>query len=335
MSHITQSLALLTDDEAKELREFGRQLAKGHDSPHSEDIEAMERHADSFAALVKSDPYDPDKYPHDRVREAEHQHSVKELHDHLIPAKEFAAAHVRALREELARRDQGLSQPLLSSWIVAMGISVLALTIAPTLHDQLFIGLNDEVLAWLASALCSAFVGAFIVWSLLGSASVSERRTTVNVIGLVAGIGIGVGMGLLRMAHATSSGEYVFAGALTIIEISAVVGVEFVASGLRRHHHAWMAQEEVLAPIRADLASAEPDEKRCADAVAAMEDRIHAHRVHVERRHARHSHVDEIRKAARGELEQGYHERLAENWHVRQGSSRTRGTISHSIRRVA
>jgi hypothetical protein len=323
-----QTLTLLTDDEIQELHDFGAQLAStGHDAARTEDIHAIEAHAKAFAAARRGEPYDPEHHPHDRLWEERYRRDLAEFEEHAKPAVEFAAARVRELEHELARHDKGLVRPEIPAWIVPTGITALTLTIAPTLHDQFFTTLYDELLAWLAAGACGAFVAAFVVWTLLGTISTTGHRTTMNVVGLLAGLGIGVGLGILRVAYAATPGEYVFAVALTIIEMSAVLAVEFVASGLRSEHAAWRHQENELNPLRTDLKAALSSHAHLQTAGEALERRHQEHIAYVELRQFRHLKAQDIDEAARAAAERGYREQLTENWRIRTGAH-------HHLRRV-
>lgn len=315
MSHIASTPSpLLTEPEVHTLRESGREIAKGHDLEHDDDAKKIQANADGFAASVKTHPYDPQNNPGDRLLD-ERFHSLQaELHGHVEPALERAGDAVRHADAEVAAHHQGLIPPTVPAWIVPTAILVLSLTIAPTLHDEVFLSAGSELLVWAISSFCAAFAGAFIVWSFLGSFAITAHRPALNWLGLFAGIGVGVGLGLLRAAHATTTNEYVFAAALTIVEMSVVLALEFMAMGLRVHHSNWQHQEQELAPRRQLLDAARAQEQRYQHLAAHVSAQRDAHLEHVHVRHIRHFHTAEIASAAKREIEVGYREQLSANW---------------------
>lgn len=321
MSAAYQPPHVLTDSELHEVHMFGDGLgAKGNDAVLAEDLAAIDCYAPAFAARVHGPEFDPGAHHHDRLREERYNADRHDLERTFRPAADLAGARVLNLEHELASRNKGLSKPELDEWIAPTAIVVLLLTIAPTFHDQFFITLGDEILAWLASLVSAAFVGGFVVWSLLGSTEVTSGRGALTWVGLLGGVGIGVGLGILRAAYATTISEYVFAAALTLTEISAVVAVEFVASHMREKFHAWHEQEEALSPVRAELELARHAKAQCDAKRDEAERRCDAHVSHVEMRHARHHQTQDITLAVKGAAERAYRDRVASNWTIRHGT---------------
>lgn len=321
---------LLTSHEADELHAFGVQLAgKGIDVARQEDLDAIDMHSKAFAAAAETLPFDHAAHPHDQIRHDQFKQHQKDLYERAVPAAEFADARVRELEHDLAHKAKGLVKPTVPTWIVPTAISVLALTIAPTLHDQFFTTLADEFLAWAISGSMASIVGAFVCWTLLGTYAIGTHRTALNWLGILSGIGIGIGMGILRVAYATTSGEYIFMSALTVVEISAVLALEFVAKGLRSEHADWLAEETELVPIRADLEAARANQSRCHSVRADLEHKCAEHLAYVEFRQLRHHKQNELHSHAKAVAERGYREQLADNWRIRTGNHHP------NLRRVA
>jgi hypothetical protein len=321
---------LLTPSERLAQTTFGHTLAaKGIDTARKEDLDAIHEQAEAFAKAAFTHPFDPTTQPQDLLRKHQFEQHHKDLHERAIPASEFSDARVREIEHALAHENKGLHKPEVPPLIVGFAVLMIALTVAPTLHDQFFTTLNDSVLAWVASTMASSVLGAFVVWSMLGSFALGEHRSALNWTGLLAGVGIGLGLGVLRIAYATTSGEYIFAAALTLVEISTVVSVEFIASGLRSRHHDWSEQQSALAPLLADLEAAKRNQVHCHTHQQQLEQHCHDHIAYVEFRQLRHDKRDSIHLHAKAVAESGYREQLAENHRIRTGNHHP------NLRRVA
>src|SRR5205814_4274245 len=143
-------------------------------------------------------------------------------------------------------------KPQASGWLAAAFVVALTITIAPTLHDFLFFGIPDELLAWFTSSICAAFVASMLTLAIL-----SGRKTQWTWIGVVAGIGLGMGLGALRLSSAKGMPEVLFAMGLTVVEVSAVLLLEWLASGLRHREDEWQliksAEDKAAALLSAEL----------------------------------------------------------------------------------
>jgi hypothetical protein len=199
-------------------------------------------------------------------------------------------------------------KPRLDNWRLAAFIVVFSITVAPTLHDSVFHTLPDDLLAWFFSSICSAFVGGMLSWGILGG-----RQTKLTWIGAAAGVALGLGLLAVRLSSADGAGEAMFAIGLTIVEIAAVLLLEFLARDLHAKEATWnvdhAAESEALArrdACQQDLArwQGRVKEKHQAviDKIALVEDRFN-----------RNIHIEELEQAAVKAVRDGYNRGIAEN----------------------
>jgi hypothetical protein len=186
------------------------------------------------------------------------------------------------------------------------------LTTAPTLHDFIFV-LEDDFLSWALSLLGGLFLGLLITLMILGDVDTSGRPTTTNRIGLAAGIFIGIALGALRIKEANSTGDCIFAAALTLLEIGIVIGLEGIAASRRAAMRDWAARKEVADQASARLDSARQQLQRCQERVRALNEAIKTHISYVEERSVRHFHINEIEATARQAVRDGYQDGVAQN----------------------
>jgi hypothetical protein len=151
------------------------------------------------------------------------------------------------------------------------------------------------------------------VGAMLTLAILSGRRTTWTWIGVAAGVTLGLGLGAIRLASAEGAAEALFAFSLTIVEIAAVLLLEWLASGLRTNEAAWFvrhsAESEATASrdaAQADLTSGQVRIKELSEAIAAKI-------AFVEDRHNRNIHIAELEAVAIKAVLDGYNAGIAGN----------------------
>jgi hypothetical protein len=297
-----------------DLFNFGRSRAiqSGAQEPVEPDVQSLEEHARAMARENYRESFDPSRYTHDRLRDDEYRKLLKDR-DHAESAVKFAAALVRELREALAKQQSGLPQPKVSLFLMFAVAVVIAVTVAPTLHDSIFSTIEDDLGAWFASMLTGGFLGALIAWGILGSFSVTGHRTAVHWVGLAAGLTITLGLGIFRMSAAQGAGEVGLAVALTLVETGVVVLAEWVAAGLRKKHQEYEAKQTTINEASAQLEAAQADHKRCLDNLQEIKDGIAAHISYVEDRELRHLSIQELESVAVKAILDGYNAGIAAN----------------------
>lgn len=296
-----------------DLFDHGRQagLASGALEPREEDSRALEEHAGAMAQETYREAYDPTQHEHDRLREAEFTRLLAEREEAELAAKHAAAA--LGEREEESARAQSGARPPETPWaLMVAALLVLAISIAPTLHDFIFISMPDELLNWFVSLLSASVVGMFITWGILGSPDASGQRSHASLVALVGGIVVSVGLGALRVAHAEGWGEVVFAVALTVVEVGTILMLEARASALRARHREWAEHEAQVANAAARLAAVRVRLTRCQERAASLNDGVNKHIRYVEERAVRRYNIEEIKAAALKSVLDGYRAGIAE-----------------------
>jgi hypothetical protein len=284
-----------------------RAVLSGAVKPNPEDIRSLEEHARSIARDTYRDEFDPKKNVHDRMHQAEYERLLG-LRDEIENGVGHAAANVREAEMALANSPKAGAKPQANAWLAAAFIVAITVTIAPTLHDFLFFGIPDEMLAWFGSSACAAFVASMLTLAIL-----SGRRTRWEWVGVAAGIVLGLGLGTLRLSSAKGTGEVLFALGLTVVEVSAVLLLEWLASGLRSREDEWRVikqAEDKAVGLRdaavADLARRQTHAKEVSDQIgrkiAYVEDRSH-----------RSLHLPELEAVAVKTVVDGYNAGVAEN----------------------
>jgi hypothetical protein len=193
----------------------------------------------------------------------------------------------------------------------------ITLTVAPTLHDAVFLTVGDDLLVWFFSSLCAAFVGTMLTLAIL-----SGRRTVWTWVGVGAGVILGLGLGAVRIARAEGAGDVVMGIGLTIIEIAAVLLLEWLASGLREKEALWEVKHASESQAIAHVEAAKADLARWQVRIKELNDAIANKIAFVEDRHNRNIHIAELEAVAIKAVLDGYNAGIAENIGRIRGASR-------------
>jgi hypothetical protein len=298
-----------------ELVERGYTLAKlsGTIKRLSDDEQSLEEYAVAIAGDTHADAYDAAANHQDKLREEEYQSLVQRRDDAYI-AKGYADEVGSKREDQLAELEsESKNKPNSTVWVPITATLVLGASIATTLHDRIFFNVTDQLIAWSASGAIAVVVGVFVSWSLLGSVATSGQRTALNKGGLVAGILLSIGTAVLRVAEAHEFAENVFAGALTLIEISTVLALDWLGSGLRSDFQAWGKYFSEKVKRSALLETAKSDSRRRQQQIDEIAAAMLAHRQYIELRWIKHHKVKDIEIAAVKAILSGYHKGVAEN----------------------
>ncbi len=286
---------------------YSRALASGTTVAKPEDIEALENHAIGMARETYREKFDPAQHAHDAMHQAEYERALAQRED-AEKGEQQARANVRDAEDACAQTPKAGSKPELKLFVLSSFVVALAISIAPTLHDSLFHTLSDDLLAWFFAAVSASFVGVMLTWAVT-----SGRSGTLSWIGFGAGVALGVGLFAVRLSSVQDAGEALFATGLTVVEIAAVLLLEYLARDLRTREAAWSLKsaEETQAIARRDAChqdlarwQARVQEKHRAvnEKIALVEDRFN-----------RNIHIEELEQVAVKAVRDGYNRGISEN----------------------
>ena len=288
-----------------------RAIESGTLEPHSEDMSALEEHASAMARETQRDVYDPSQHVHDKLLDDEYKKLLSDRRE-AEQAEKFGVVKLRECEEEAAQAQASFPPPKQSIAISIAAVVAIMITVAPTLHDFVFV-MADEVISWMISLLSGLFLGMLITLMILGDTDTSGHRTATNRIGLYAGILMGLALGGLRIKGATCLGDYIFAAAMTVLEIGIVLALEGIATSRRATHRDWSARKAVSDQANTRLEMAKAHLERCNERVKELNGAVNAHINYVEEREFRYSRIDEIEATALKAVRDGYHAGVAQN----------------------
>lgn len=295
-----------------------RAFQSGTTESLQEDIRSLKDHARAMARETYRDRYDPSANVHDAMHQKEYERALVQRSE-AEKGEQHAAANLRDADTILALTPKAGNKPAASPILVAAFIIAITLTVAPTLHDALFLTIGDDLLAWFFSALCAAFVGTMLTLAIL-----SGRRTVWTWVGVGAGVILGLGLGAIRLAAAEGAGQVAFGLGLTVVEIAAVLLLEWVASGLRASDEAWLVLHAAENQAIAKRDAAQVDLTRRQTRINELRDAIANKIAFVEDRHNRNIHIAELEAVAIKAVLDGYNAGIAANvGRVRGVSGRT------------
>jgi hypothetical protein len=297
----------------KDLFTHGKQraIARGTLEPHDEDVQALESHASAIAREAHRDVYDPTQHAHDQLLDNEYNKKLADRAD-AEQAEKYASAALREREEEAAQAQAGTAPAEHSLALPIAAVIAIMITVAPTLHDFVFI-MTDEFMSWMLSLLSGLFLGLLITLMILGDVDASGRRTTTNWIGLSAGIFMSLALGALRVKGAKDSGDYIFAAAMTVLELGIVIGLEGIAKSRRAARQDWAGHKAVADQANARLEMAQTNLERWKDRLRELNNAINGHINYVEEREFRYLRIDEIEATALKAVRDGYQAGVAEN----------------------
>lgn len=303
------------------LVEFGYNRARlsGATKAVPEDLTSLESHARAIARETYRELFDPKKNAHDRMRQAEYERDL-EQRDEIEKGVAHAEANVHEAEMALANTPKAGPKPQVNGWLTAVFIVAISITVAPTLHDFLFFGIPDELLSWFGSFICAAAVASMLTLAILGG-----RRTRWTWFGVTAGIVLGLGLCAVRLSSAQGLAEVLFAIGLTVVEMSAVLLLHWLASGLHRREDEWQVikldEDKAIACRDAELA----DLQRRQTHLKEVSDAIGRKIAYVEDRSNRNLLLPELENVAIKAVSDGYNAGIAKNvGRLRSATRRTK-----------
>jgi hypothetical protein len=288
---------------------LGRNRARqsGTTVSQPEDLQALENHARAMARETYRDRYDPAQNPHDAMHKAEYEKNLARREE-AEKGEQHAAANLRDAENGLAQTPKAGEKPAAPPLLVAAFVVAITLTVAPTLHDAIFLALGDNLLEWFAAMGSAAFVGVMLTLAIL-----SGRRTAWTWVGVGAGVILGCGLGAIRLAAAGNAREVLFALGLTVMEIAAVLLLEWLASGLRARDAVWSERHTVEIQAIASRDAAQADLARWQARIRELTEAIARQIALVEDRHNRNIHIGELEAVAVKAVNDGYNAGITEN----------------------
>jgi hypothetical protein len=284
-----------------------RALQSGTTEPREEDTLALTEHARAMARQTYREKYDPSQNVHDAMHETEYRRDIARREE-AEKAGKHSAANLRDAEIKVARTPKAGPKPCAHPSLIAAFIVAIMLSVAPTLHDSIFITIGDDLLNWFGSGVSAVFVGIMLTLAIL-----SGRRTKWTWVGVVAGVIFGLGLWAVRLSGATGAGEAMVATGLTIIEIAAVLLLEWLASGLRASEAAWLPIHEAETGAIAGRDAAQTENERWQSRVKDLTESITGKIAFVTDRHNRNIHLPELEAVANRAVLDGYNAGITEN----------------------
>jgi len=288
---------------------FGREraLKSGITASRQEDLEPLENHARATARDTYREQFDPTKNRHDAMHQAEYERALKQRGEaeHCVLQ---GSANLRESERALAEAPKAGPKPAYQLWLPLCFVVVISLTVAPTLHDQVFHSVEDEVLRWIFSALIGAFFGGMLTWAILGG-----RNWKWAWLGSIGGLVLGIGLLALRLSSTEGHDETMFGVGLTIIEMAAVILLEFIARSLHASEIDWGSRKTVEDMFTAKRDADQVDLDRWKKVVSEKHNAVLEKIALVEDRHNRHIGIAELEELAVRAVRDGYAQGIAEN----------------------
>jgi hypothetical protein len=284
-----------------------RALASGTTEPRPEDILALTNHARAMAKQTYRDKYDPKQNVHDAMHETEYRRDLAQREE-AEKTEQHAVANLRDADDELARTPKAGPKPCAQPLLAAAFITAIMLSVSPTLHDSIFLTIGDDLLNWFASCSSAALVGVMLTLAILNG-----RRTKWTWIGVAAGVILGLGLGAIRLSGVDGVREAMTAAGLTIMEIAAVLLLEWYASGLRTSEAIWLPKHEKESETAAARDAAQAHLSRCKARVKELSESITGKINFVADRHNRNIRLPELEAVAIKAVLDGYNSGNAEN----------------------
>lgn len=284
-----------------------RALQSGTTEPREEDIVALTEHARAMARQTYREKYDPSQNVHDAMHETEYRRDIARREE-AEKAGKHAAANLRDAEINVARTPQAGPKPSAPQLLIAAFVAAIMLTVAPTLHDIIFLTIGDDLLNWFVSMGTAALVGVMLTLTIL-----TGRNSKWTWIGVAGGLILGVGLGAMRLAAATGASEAIVAAGLTIVEIAAVLLLEWFASGLRASEAAWLPVRKAEIEAIAGRDAAQAENTRWQTRVKELTESITGKIAFVTDRHNRNIHLPELEAVANRAVLDGYNAGITEN----------------------
>lgn len=299
----------------RQLYDKGFELAKRSGARQAEEasLSSLTDLADRASGRFAAAPYEPGTNIADEYAENRYQGGLGDEAD-LKQQVAYAHAHWRERAMELAALGDGPERPTFPLFLAMTAVLAIGLTIAPTLHDLLFVALLGRGAPALGGALLAgALIAAVLVWGILGRSDGPAGSRLERLAWTGLGVLFGVALYLMRASLSHGNEEQLLSLGLAVLEAVFIVLVERVAAARARH----------LAAVQEDLQAKAAAERQLAAAKGLLEDRKQAlaecqskldhHQERVREREHLTRAAPKFQEAARAAARAGYEAGLASN----------------------
>lgn len=289
-------------------------VASGRREVDEAALAALREEADRAAARLAAVPYDAQKHPGDQLYRERYDRDGKKL-EQLESALDHAVANLRDAERALAGVEAPPAGDPWAGLMALLGLVGVAFSVGMTLHDVVF--------AYLFAASAPALAASFGAGALLAGVSVlgminaarhaQPKAAWEGWAWLFLGVSFGLAVLAMRAYVAETPEQHLLAVGFAAIEIVSVLSVKLYAVSL---HREVVELRGAQAQRRRGEEAVRAAERQVADVrarIAALEDRMEAHRGRVETRTHRSLLAEAVRAAARAAAEAGYRRGLARN----------------------
>jgi len=287
-----------------------RAVATGDTRPDTMMLTAMEDHAEAMAREQDGAPFDPERNFFDREILAKNdraKQALAQVEDKITSSND----DIRKRRDAAAHTSQPPERPSFPLLVYMFGAIAIALTIAPTLHDFIFIDVGNSVQTWFLSLAAGLMLGFFIAST---TVSVSESGSSrLHWMGFLCGVLIGIALFLIRCLGIDGMLSLLMAIGLALLEIAFVVLLEWTGRGLRRQFAEYREKRDEHRRLLQYLGAAEEELTGLVAERMRLTKEIGQFVEEVGQREAAHLQIESLVRGARQAVRDGYYAGIAEN----------------------
>jgi hypothetical protein len=173
---------------------------------------------------------------------------------------DISGGHVRLREEQRAKIGHEGALPSATDVLRGVTTAVLTLSFAPTIHD--FLGPMFAPLKWMLAAGFGAAIGLFIAHAILPDNDPGAAGEERGIGAAAAGAMLGAGFLLVRIAGAHGFSDYVFGLGMALVELGAVVFLEYKARAILAARKPWLANREARETADALITAAQNEHRR-------------------------------------------------------------------------
>lgn len=227
--------------------EDGERLAResGVTEPLAEHLEIIKLSSEALGHEEWERRWDPENKPSDALLEKEYESNLSRRVDGEKQVRQ-RRADVREAEEAAAAVPPSGQKPSVHWLFIFVVVLVMAVSMAPTLREDLFASIEDGFWGWVCAVAVGAALAGIVVFVALWSHRRHEDLPPITRrVGLGAGLLMILGCVLLRLRSAEGFRDVVWATALMAIEVAAVLFVELQASKLESALKGWEARKSI------------------------------------------------------------------------------------------
>lgn len=303
------------------LHEFGRQaaLASGDTRVNKEQLASLEEQAEAMAREQAATIFDPTQSQHDEEKRQEAD-KAKARSVEIADQVKLAEDDVRKRCDAVAELGEPPTKPAVPWLLFFFGTLLIALSVAPTLHDFFFVDFEDPRQAWFLSFICGLAAGLFVSWSLLGTYTIGKAY---HWMGLAAGLVFGLALLLIRLTGVESSLSLMMAIGLALLEVAVVIAMHWAGDGFRDAFAEYTEKVNGQTCRRAYLAAGERELAYRKEELAKQQQIVSDYVAHLRERETLARQVEGLVRGSRQTVKAGYFAGLAENEGAVRGRKRS------------